>query len=273
MVSGWTPGNPAAQIANVHVIFNITTTILLLPFGNMLASLSEKLLPDRKEKDQEDHWLDEMLSHQHMLGASSVAITSLLEDAKEMLSLAEKNVVDGFLSAKDQDGSKAGEIQSREEEIDLYNVRISKKLSKILAAEQSLPDIKAFNGIFTMAGNIERIGDHAMNLSDCGKRLQEKGLAFSEESKEEISQMLDVCKEAFLVFDFTGASLPQIEKLEQKIDDMTEEFRRRQLERINVRKCELECAILYSELLTDFERIGDHFLNLAEASLRLSPEN
>ena len=75
------------------------------------------------------------------------------------------------------------------------------------------------------------------------------------------------------MFDFTGESLPQIEKLEQKIDDMTEEFRRRQLERINVRKCELECAILYSELLTDFERIGDHFLNLAEASLRLSPEN
>ena len=267
IVAGWTPDNPAAQIANVHVIFNVTTTILLLPFGTKLALLAEKILPDRKEgvAEDEDTWLDEMISHQHMLGSVSVAVNSLLEEIKQMLALAFENVDGGFQFAESPKEGTLKEVEEREDQIDLYNVKISRRLSRIMAAEQSVTDTGSFNRIFEMAGNIERIGDHAMNLWDCGKRLKEGGLSFSEESKEEIRQMRQVCREAFEKFSFTGNSLKEMEKLEQKVDDMTERFRKSHLNRINGRKCDMESAILYSELLTDFERIGDHFLNLAQS--------
>ena len=120
---------------------------------------------------------------------------------------------------------------------------------------------------FTIAGNIERIGDHATNVSGYTRKLLEKNITFSEAANAEMVQMRDVCLKVVdtLLKDKGDLIwLSEIAALEQQIDDMRRQFRRAHLERMKSGECSDEACILYAELLTDFERIGDHALNIGQ---------
>ena len=104
------------------------------------------------------------------------------------------------------------------------------------------------SSFFTISGNIERIGDHADNLAGYTRLLNKRNISFSPAAQKEIAAMRDIC----------------LECLEQRIDDMTSDYRRSHLERMRSGECSDEACIIYSELLTDFERIGDHVLNIAQ---------
>ena len=124
------------------------------------------------------------------------------------------------------------------------------------------------SSFFAISGNIERIGDHADNLAGYTRLLAEKDIALSQYAREELRQMRDVSIRAVSAL-LSGEArdkdwLSHVSDLEQKIDDMTTNFRREQLVRMRDGTCSDEACILYSELLTDFERIGDHVLNIAQ---------
>jgi alpha-galactosidase/6-phospho-beta-glucosidase family protein len=161
-------------------------------------------------------------------------------------------------------------LAAGEEEIDLSNVRLSKKISKVLVLDQTPQDIEALNKMYSILGNIERIGDHAMNLAEYAQTIQEKNLNFSDYAKNEFKVMDESCalgmellrKAAAGDSDFT---LEKIQAIEQKIDDITDNFRQNQIDRMREGHCNVESSILYSEMLTDYERIGDHMLNIGEA--------
>ena len=128
------------------------------------------------------------------------------------------------------------------------------------------------SSFFTIAGNIERIGDHADNLAGYTRLLAEKDISFSRYAQEEIREMRDVTLRAVSAL-FSGEAgsdgwLAQVARLEQRIDDMTADFRRAQLVRMREGGCSDEACILFSELLTDFERMGDHVLNIAQELTR-----
>ena len=122
--------------------------------------------------------------------------------------------------------------------------------------------------LFAISGNIERIGDHADNLAGYTKMLVRQDINFSRFALEEVRQMRDISIRAVsaLLSSEAGEAewLTQVAQMEQKIDDMTANFRRDQLVRMRNGTCSDEACILYSELLTDFERIGDHVLNIAQ---------
>lgn len=266
------PGNPMAQIANVHTTFNLVTTILLLPFGTMLVKAVEKLLPDTQARVMdEDHWLEGLMASKHHLGVSTIAISQLREEIRDMMSMAVKNVDSSFQAVEQgpgEDGIK--EIEDREEEIDLANVRLSKKISRVLVLDQTPKDIETLNKMYSVLGNIERIGDHAMNLAEYAQTIKEKELTFSEYAQSEFTVMADSCSKGMELLEQAAAgsrnfTLEKVQEIEQKIDDITLKFRQNQIDRMREGHCSVEASILYSEMLTDYERIGDHMLNIAEA--------
>lgn len=274
VVAGWTPGHPASQIANMHTLFNVVTTIILMPFGNGLASLAEKILPDQKEEARiqpdDEQWLNEIMSSQHVLGSSAIAVNSLMENVGSMYTLARENVVKGFDMILTGDDSRFAEVEETENTIDLYNINISRRLSRVLAIEHSPAETKKLNSIFQIVGNVERVGDHAMNFAEHAASIKKKGLKLSEETIGELKEMREQCRKAFERMELSGQTDPtqllvDAVSFERAVDDITERCRNRQVERIHSHACEIESAVLYSEILIDYERIGDHMRNIAEA--------
>lgn len=300
-MASFTPDNPAAQIANVHTLFNIVTTLLLLPFGTQLARISEKLLPDKPQKTtDEERWFEDLLASEHVLGVSVIARKQLNEDISRMLTLAASNVETSFLAFEHRDEYELEQIQKREEEIDLYNAQLSRRISRVLAVENSPSEVNALNRMFSIIGNVERIGDHATNIAGYAWTMMERRLELSSQASVELADMRTSCMRAVNLIcsaccvDFTFApeqespdkrgsltehdapaehiSLPQhaslLEQallLEQDIDSRTARYRSNQIERMRKGKCHVETSILYSEILTDYERIGDHAFNIAQA--------
>ena len=267
--------SPKAQIAAMHMIFNLATTILLLPLGNWLARLAEQLLPDREEPQSAGTemrlaYLTPVTAggKDGGLGVSAIVVDQLRNELHRMLEMARQNVEAGFNAVLRQDTAPLERVEQREEYIDFLNREISRYVSRLIAIETNERGSRIVSSFFTISGNIERIGDHADNLAGYTRLLVEKGISFSVYAQEEIRQMRDISIRAVTAL-LSGEGgrvewLSQVAQLEQRIDDMTADFRRDQLSRMREGACSDEACILYSELLTDFERIGDHVLNIAE---------
>ncbi len=264
-------GDPVAQIANTHTTFNIVTTLILLPFGGFLATLAEKILPDKSNgTPDEERWFNDLMRSHHPLGISTMALKALKAEMHEMLTLATKNVEMSFDAIINADISHFSEIEEREEQIDLYNAKLSRRISKVLALEQSVADTTSTNQIYKVIGNLERIGDHAMNLAEFADHLQKRNLKLSEIAIDEVAEMKQICMTALADLNNfenkdTHQILGEITIFEQQIDDTTRMYRQNQLDRLRRGCCHVETSILYSEMLTDYERIGDHLLNIAES--------
>ncbi len=266
------PGDPVAQIANVHTIFNFATTALLLPFGSLLVKAANVILPDNDMHIKDvDKWFENLMASKHHLGISTIAINQIHDEIKDMLATAITNVSESFKALEEGPGEEGiSPVEEREEEIDLSNVRLSEKISRILVLDQTPKDIDTLNRMYTILGNIERIGDHAMNLAEYAQTVQEKGLQFSEHARKEFDLMEEACARGMELLRLAAEgdkrfTLAQVQDIEQEIDDTTRSFRQNQIDRMREGNCNVECSILYSEMLTDYERIGDHMLNIAEA--------
>ena len=269
------PG-PMAQIAVMHVVFNLATTVLLFPFGNYLAQLAARILPDAEEPEQRS---DKGMRLAYLtpvtaggkdggLGVSAIVVDQLRNELHRMLEMARQNVDTSFKAVLDLDVAPLERVEKREGYIDYLNREISRYISRLISIETNERGSRIISSFFSISGNIERIGDHADNLAGYTRLLAEKDIALSQYAQAELRQMRDVSIRAVsaLLSGEAGDAdwLAHVAQLEQKIDDMTADFRRDQLTRMRDGTCSDEACILYSELLTDFERIGDHVLNIAQ---------
>jgi phosphate:Na+ symporter len=173
-----------------------------------------------------------------------------------------------FKAVLDKDIIPLERVEKRELYIDFLNREISRYISRLITIETNERGSKVVSCLFAISGNIERIGDHADNLAGYTRMLVDEDIVFSERAREEVRQMRDISIRAVSAL-LSGEGgqqewLTHVAQLEQKIDDMTASFRRDQLVRMRDGTCSDEACILYSELLTDFERIGDHVLNIAQ---------
>ena len=266
--------SPKAEIAVMHVIFNLATTAMLLPLGNSLARLATLLLPDQEEAQPAGELRLAYLTpitaggKEGGLGVSAIVVDQLRNELHRMLEMARQNVDTSFKAVLDRDAAPLDRVEQREAYIDFLNQEISRYVSRLIAIETNEQGSQTVSSFFTIAGNIERIADHADNLAGYTRLLVGKEITFSPPAREEIGQMRDVTLRAVSALlsgeGGTAEWLSQVAQLEQRIDDMTRSFRRNQLGRMQAGACSAEACILYSELLTDFERIGDHVLNIAE---------
>ena len=275
--------NPAAQIANMHTLFNVVTTLLLLPCGGLLVKLAMRILPDREEDKKEGMHLAFLVpepartKQEHPIGLSAMYLTQLRQELNRMLGMAKDNIATAFQAVLERDPKEVEKAQATEEYIDFLNKEISQYISKGMVRETNAKDSSAMSSYFKITGNIERIGDHAMNICEYTQKLADKHIRFSEEAQDEIRAMEQVCLDTLDLLEQEGIQptewLTKVSAMEQRIDDMTDEFRRKQLERMRQGACSDEACIIFSELLTDFERIGDHALNIAQERAGIAPES
>ena len=278
LVESFTPGNVPAQIANMHTLFNIVTTLLLLPVGQYLAKFAEKIMPDSKLEAQEKSILaftnDEFMRNNLQLGFSAVYLKKLGEEIGRMLHITKNNVDLCFQAIIDKDLEAVEKADETEETIDLMNKELGRYISKILIHDKTGQDIEAIEEYFRVIGNIERIGDHAVNIGGYVLVMEKNGVTFSEDAQKELHKMKEICQKAMNLLenvdDDAAKWLSRIAALEQQMDDMTVNYRNNHIERMKQGLCSEQGCILFSELLTDFERMGDHMLNIAQSYAKIA---
>ena len=271
LIESITPGDPVAQIANAHTIFNIVTTLILLPFGTYMAQAAEKILPDSKKEDDEELRLKYIrpFDSSYAVGNSAIAVTQVKEEVDRMLDMVARNIGDAFDTLIKYDDKSRKKVEEREEYIDYLNKGISEYIVSLMAGEMNANDSRKINGYYAIISNLERIGDHATNIAEYADDMKKWDLQFSDNVLDELEEMKKQCITSLENIKNVdpadaGKVLGQAEALEQKTDDMRDKYFKKQMQRLKKGKCKPQSGIVFSEVLTDFERMGDHALNIAQ---------
>lgn len=271
LVRSLSPDDVARQFANMHLVFNLVSTALLLPCGGLIVKLVNVILPDKGGDAEGVRYLKylnpNMLSPNLSIGVQAM-IKALANEIGRMLVMAGGNVQKSFAAVLDNNEDIQNEINQTEEYIDYLNKEISFYISHIMVFDLEEEDALTMSALFKITGNIERMGDHATNIAGYANLLEDKGLRLSDKAQAEVREMMKITEEAYATLIGTKPNSVHIRmaQIEQKIDDMTDDYREHQLERLKSGVCSGEACVVYSEMLTDFERLGDHMLNVAEAA-------
>lgn len=260
------------NIAIVHTIFNVVATLIMFPFINFLEKLAYVVIKDTEEKE-EIQILDERL-----LQTPSVA----LEQAKSVtVKMAEKTIKSITLALdvfKDYDSKKAEKVIIYENMVDAYEDRIGSYLVKLSSKNLSESDSKSISELLHVIGDLERISDHAINIVETSEEMHTKKIEFSNYAYEEmmvlihaVTDVLNMTEKCFAENDVNLAH--QIEPLEEVIDRLRLEMRSRHIQRIKNGKCTMELGFLYTDLLTELERISDHCSNIAVCMIQIEENN
>ncbi len=271
------PTNPSAQIAYLHTVFNIVTTLCLIPFGTYLAKFANYILKDK----QEDEVVDEMYCalnakqiSSETLGITAIGMEGTKKEINRMLEMARKNVHGSYDVFVNKDADLLKELEKREEYVDYLNKEISNYITKAITHESTKGGSQVFNSYFAITSNVERLSDHAMNIAGYSRMIEEKNIRFSDLAKAEIKEMQAVCDELFVTLTATVDDIVKwhgkVAGMEQRIDDLTKQYRNNMFGRIQNGICTDDGSIFFSEMLTDFERIGDHALNIADEYVKIS---
>ncbi len=268
----WDTAVSPVTIALAHSVFNIATTVLLMPFSKYLLWVTERLAGGKKGElvsPEETPFLDERL-----LQSPSVAIRECNNASKQMLELSRESLylaggLFGHYSEK-----KAELVLQTEEEIDAFEDRLSTYLVKLSAQALSQEDSQVISKMLHAIGDFERLGDHAVNLTKVAKELHDKGIAFTPAAQREldvltraIDEILSITVTAYEKNDVELAA--QVEPLEQVIDHLTAQMKTNHIERLQRGVCTIEMGFIFSDLLSNYERISDHCSNIAVAVIEV----
>jgi len=252
----------AVGIAFCHTVFNVLTTLLLLPFSRQLEKLARRLVRSESQAEQ-FAFLDPLL-----LRTPGVAISECVAMTNQMGALAHENILHAIRQLSDYSEARESEILQNEDKLDIYEDRLGSYLVEISQHGVSMDDIRTVSRLLHAIGDFERIGDHALNLQESARELHEKDLRFSERAEEELQVLVKALEEimdtAFTCFQADDPSAAKsVEPLEETIDQLIEEIRLRHIQRLQTGDCTIQLGFVLSDLLTNFERVSDHCSNIA----------
>ena len=255
-------------IAIVHSIFNITTTILLLPFSKHLVKLAEGTI--KTEPEKEIAFLDERL-----LKTPSIALQECNHITTDMAFVSKRSMMDAMDLLFEYNEKKAGAVKKLEGEVDIYEDRLGSYLVKLSGYDLSDADSKQISKLLHTIGDFERISDHAVNIMEAAKEIEEKKVALSPEGLQEIKTATAAIREimelAVKAFDENDLDLAyRVEPLEQVVDGIIEGIKLNHINRLQAGKCTIQQGFVLSDILTNYERVSDHCSNIAVAMIELS---
>ncbi len=267
LLTSFFPGDDAMslqmRVSVFHVIFNVSTTLILLPFVNQLVRYSCVVIKDNTDESESRalKYVDERL-----LSTPHVALMQVKKEMDYMLSLVEKNIKLSFLSLENGTAENGAEIAENEAIIDFTNSALTKFLIKLsVNVEQSSE--RVIGSYFHVLNDLERIGDHAENFYEIGEEMLGKSIVFSEKARgdivrmsETVLRMFEISKDAFENNNRGG--LAELTLLEDEIDGMKKSLTASHFARLAEGNCSMEVSPYYSSTVAGLERVADHLVNV-----------
>lgn len=261
----------ATGIAFVHSVFNVVTTAMLLPFGKFLVHIANTLLKDKqKDEDKPRHLLDERL-----LSTPSVAIAECDRLTNRMAEMAQATLMKALAVSRSYDSAVSDSIVEDENELDRYEDELGTLLVHLSSQQLSANDSIRVSKMLHAIGDFERLGDHAVNIRETARELEEKNAHFSEEAQREmliltdaLEEILAITTEAYCTNNVSRAY--RVEPLEEVIDDLVATIKSNHIARLTAGECDIEKGFILNDFLNNFERVSDHCSNIAVTIIELS---
>ena len=251
------------RVSVFHVIFNVTTTVILLPFVSLLVKYSCLVIKDKKTEEETRtlRYVDDRL-----IAMPPVALMQVKKEMDYMFSLVEENIALSFDTMVTENVEHKAKITENEAIIDFTNGALTKFLIKLSSAvEQS--DERVIGSYFHVLNDLERIGDHAENFFEIGEEMLSKKIVFSDRARNDIRdmsgkivRMLEIAKDAFENLNKDG--LAELTALENETDKMKQEFTASHFARLAEGNCNMEVSPYYSSSVVGLERVADHLVNI-----------
>ena len=254
-------------IAVMHSIFNIATTVILLPFSNHIVKLSKFIIKEDSSEEVNTKktitGLDDIL-----LKTPAVAVHTCLSATSQMAELTRETIISALKILTEYDEKTCETIIEDESIIDGFEDKINSYLVKLAKASVTGADSRSVSKMMHCVGNFERISDHAVNLVESAQEMHEKGISFSEECINEIVVITDAITEnvnkAFDAYENNDLSIAhKVEPLEEVVDNLSTELKNRHIRRLQNDECTVELGYIFQDILTNLERISDHCSNIA----------
>ena len=260
---GSDPMSLQMRVSVFHVIFNVTTTLLLLPFVKQLVNYSCVVIKDKKETEET---LTLKYVDDRLLTTPPIALMQVKKEMDYMLSLVEENINLSFVAMERVSAISGDRIKKNESIIDFTNDELTKFLIK-LSSNASRSDEQIIGSYFHVLNDLERIGDHAENFYEIGEEMLHKEIEFSDKARNDLSkmretvlEMLAISKDAFENLNKDG--LPTLTSLEDKVDEMKKELTANHFSRLAEGNCTVEVSPYYSSAVLGLERVADHLVNI-----------
>ena len=261
------PGNDPMslqmRVSLFPVIFNVTTTCLLLPFTKLMVKYSTVII---KDKDEQSENLTLKYVDDRLLSTPSVALMQVKKEIEYMLDLVEENINMSFDAMERGNIINGEKVRSNEKIIDFTNGALTKFLIK-LSTDASESDERVIGSYFHVLNDLERIGDHAENFYEIGEEMRTKKIEFSEKARADIKNMcravlnmLDISKDAFE--HLNKSRLSDLTTMENTVDKMKKDLTASHFSRLAEGNCSMEVSPYYSSAIVGLERVADHLVNI-----------
>ncbi len=266
-------GNIGRCVANADTLYKIFQTVIFLPFTKQFIALTYKLVPG--EDAEEEAFSLKYIGMKKVFTPTTVVLETI-QEIERMGNMAKENLIramDALFTGNEEEISK---VYEQEKEIDFLSREITDYLVKINQLELPVADASRIGGLFHVVNDIERIGDHAENIADAAVELQEENLEFTRKGNKELSEMhakvIQIVEEALRMFATMDTSYQaEILTLENEIDTMERELQRSHIRRMAKGKCTPQAGVIFTDLITGLERVGDHATNIAFSILQNDP--
>lgn len=260
------PNNIPRQIANAHTIFNITNTLILVWFIKYLVAFVNKLIP----REDEEERLGATYIDERLLETPVIAVGQMQKEVLRMANKARENVEISMHAFRNNDDELVRKVYENEKLINILEQDITTYLVKLSNTELSEEQLDIVTSTFHVVKDIERIGDHAENLADLTSEKITRRLDISKEALSELKNMYDytinalsVSIESYENHDIKKAE--DIVSFEKRIDSLEKELRESHIKRLNNGLCSAYAGAIYLDIISNFERIADHAVNIAES--------
>ncbi len=261
--------NPVS-VAVIHSVFNIATVVILMPFTKFIAKLCEKLVREKKNKEEAEGVTRAVYLDERLLNSPSIAVMECDNYTVKMALLAKETVLESLKLLKDYNKDSVKIIHENEKVLDLYEDNLGTYLVKMSEQSLSNNDARTVARMLHTIGDFERLGDHAKGLQKVAEEVYDKQIKFSNSAVKEINVLVDAITEIIitttLVYEKNDYELAaRVEPLEQVIDRITAEIKSHHIMRLQKGDCTIELGFVLSDLLTNCKRISDHCSNIAVA--------
>ena len=260
------------HIAIVHSVFNIFATLLLLPFSNQLVKLACFAIRDKREDEAKEEQFE--LLDSRFLSTPAVALEQCKAVSVKMAECCRDTMKLAISLLGNYNEKDAEIIVDNENRVDDYEDKLGSYLLQLGSKDLTVNDSQAVNMLLHCINDFERISDHAVNIMESAREMSEKGLTFSKKAMEEIhifnDALTEILDKAMVAFEHNDVELAKsVEPLEEVIDNIRTEIRNRHIKRLRKGKCTIEMGFVFTDLITNYERVSDHCSNIAVCMIQI----